>query len=201
MQEGFPMTTASKVIRYERPSLEMEFDQQALTAPGCCRYVSVVVRLCGIPFQQHVMLTVMFERTRKVKEGVPLDDYEVHPSSLFLVHKGIPGYNEYMVVLLARPHSEETGTIRIEMQSAAYNLLSQAVFRLDSRQPEPVATTLQKGSFKALRLLPRIRTAEERDALGGQYPPSADTREMPMSERASSRQGDVTSTPSLFALE
>ena len=29
----------TKVIRYERPSLEVEFDQQALTAQGYCRFV------------------------------------------------------------------------------------------------------------------------------------------------------------------
>src|SRR6266700_7427621 len=95
-------SSSHKVIRYDRPLLEIEFDQQALTTPGCCRYVPVVVRLCGIPFQQHVMLTVMFERTQKKVDGVPLDDYDVHPSSLFLVHKGIPGYEEFVVELLAR---------------------------------------------------------------------------------------------------
>jgi hypothetical protein len=194
-------TSSSKVVRYERPSLEIEFDQQALTASGCCRYARVVVRLCGIPFQQHVMLTIMFERTRKVKDGVPLDDYEVHPTSYFLVHKDIPGYNEYAVELLARAHSEETGTIRIKMESQAYNTLSEAVFCLDSRRPEPVATALQKGSFKALRLLPRIRTTEERDALGGQYPPSPDTREMPVAEQVTTGQDGGGGTPSLFPLE
>lgn len=198
------MSTASsshKVVRYDRPSLEIEFNQPALTASGCCRYVPVVVRLCGIPVQQHVMLTVMFERTRKTKEGIPLDDYEVHPVSYFLVHKGIPGYEQFEVELLARGHREETGTIRIKMESQAYNTLSEAVFCLDSRQVEPVATTLLKGSFKALRLLPRIRSSEERDALAGQYPPSADTREMPQVERVGSGQGGDPSTPSLFPLE
>src|SRR6266571_6283946 len=195
------MTSSSKVVRYERPSLEIEFDQQALTASGCCRFVPVVVRLCGVPVQQHVMLTVMFERTRKKKDGVPLDDYDVHPSSLFLVHKGIPGYEEFVVELLARAHSEETGTIRIKMESSSYNVLSEAVFRLDSRQPEPVATTLQKGSFKAMRLLPRIRTNEERDALHGHYPPSADTREIVEVALASSDQGGQIGTPTLFSLE
>ena len=84
--------------------MEIEFDQQALTAPGCCRFVPVVVRLCGIPTHQHVMLTVMFERTRKrAKDGTACcDDYEVHPASYFLVQKGIPGYQEYVVDLLAR---------------------------------------------------------------------------------------------------
>ena len=185
-QEVFPMPTASslnsKVIRYERPSLEIEYDQQALTASGCCRYVPVIVRICGIPVQQHVILTVMFERTRKKKDGVPLDDYEVHPTSHFLVHKGIPGYCEYIVELLARAHDEETGTIRIKMESQAYNLLSEAVFHLDSRQTEPVATTLKPGSFKALRLLPRIRTDEERNALGGQFPLSAETQDLSVAQ-------------------
>ena len=193
--------STTKVNRYERPSLEIEFDQGALTAPGCCRFVPVVVRLCGIPTHQHVMLTVMFERTRKKKDGVALDDYEVHPASYFLVHNGIPGYNEYVVELLARAHSEETGTIRIKMESQAYNVLSEAVFCLDSRQAEPVASTLLKGSFKAMRLLPRVRTAEERAALGGQYPPSADTPGMSTVERVGSEQGNGASTPSLFPLE
>lgn len=198
------MSTASssrKVVRYDRPSLEIEFDQQALTASGCCRYVPVVVRLCGIAILQHVMLTVMFERTQKKEDGVPLDDYDVHPSSMFLVHKNIPGYNEYVAVLLARPHHEETGTIRIKMESQAYNVLSEAVFRLDSRVPEPVASTLQKGSFTSLRLLPRIRTNEERDALDGQYPPSAGTLTMPVAGRDTVRQSDEIGTPSLFPLE
>jgi hypothetical protein len=190
------MSTA-KVNRYDRPSLEIEFDQEALRAPGCCRFVPVVVRLCGVPVQQHVMLTVMFERTRKKKGGVPLDDYEVHPASYFLVHHDIPGYHEYVVELLARAHSEETGTIRIKMESQAYNVLSEAVFCLDSRQAEPVASTLQKGSFKALRFLPRVRSAEERDALAGQYPPSAGTAELP----AAADRSDGAVTPTLFALE
>lgn len=196
-------TTSSthKVIRYERPSLEVEFDQQALTAPGCCRFIPLVVRLCGIPVQRNVMLTVMFERTRKKKDGVPLDDYDVHPSSLFLVHKSIPGYEEYVVELLARAHSEETGTIRIKMESSSYNVLSEAVLRLDSRLTEPVTSTIQKGSFKALRLLPRIRTDEERDALHGHYPPSADTREIAEATLAFSDHGDQIGTPTLFSLE
>jgi hypothetical protein len=192
----------SKVVRYDRPSLEIEYDRRALTAPGCCRFVPVVVRLCGIPFHQHVMLTVMFERARKpASKSTSHDDYDVHPTSLFRVAKGIPSYEEYALDLLARGHSAETGTIRITVESPAYNVLSQAVFCLDSRQAEPVAVTLQKGSFKALRFLPRIRSADERDALAGQYPPSADTRETPVSEGASSPQGDGAYPATLFALE
>ncbi len=168
----------TKVIRYDRPSLEIEFDQQALTAPGCCRFVPVVVRLCGIQEHQHAIFTVMFERTRE-KDETALDDYEVHPSSFFLVHTGVPGYRQYQVELLARGHSKETGQIRIKMESQASNVLSEAIFCLDARQAQPVASTLLKGSFKALRLLPRIRSDGERDALGGQYPSSADTRELP----------------------
>lgn len=164
--------STSKAIRYERPSLEIEFNQAALNAPGCCRLVPVVVRLCGIPFHQHVMVTVMFERARKQRPGgTSHDDYDVHPMSLFRVEKGIQDYEEYAVDLLARAHDEETGIIRITMESPAFNTLSQAVFYLDSRQPEPVAATLLKGSFKAMRFLPRVRSAAERDALAGQYPP------------------------------
>ena len=190
--------TSTKVVRYTRPSVEIEFDQEALTTPGCCRYVPVVVRICEIPVQQHVMLTVMFERTRKKKDGVPQDDYDLHPSSLFLEHKGIPGYQEYILELLARGHHEETGTIRIKMESPSYNVLSEAVFRLDSRQTEPIPSTLEKGSFKALRFLSRIRTAEERDALCGLFPSSAAIQAMSQLEDNPSTQNDGVSTPSLF---
>ncbi len=191
----------SKVIRYERPSLEFEFDQQALTAQGCCRFVPVVVRLCGIPVQQHVMLTVSFERVRKqAKNGIDYDDdYEVHPASYFLAHTDIPGYREYKVDLLARPHHVETGTVRIKMESQAYNVLSEAVFCLDSRQAEPVALTLLKGSFKAMRLLPCIRSTEERDALSGQYPASTVIRErLPLAKHIVSEQHGGITARSLF---
>src|SRR5712692_9283567 len=86
---------------------------------------------------------------------------------------------EYAVELLARGHSKETGQIRIKMESQASNVLSEGIFCLDARQAEPVASTLLKGSLRALRLLPRIRSAQERNALNGQYPSSADIREMP----------------------
>ncbi len=163
----------SKVIRYERPSLEFEFDQQALTAQGCCRFVPVVVRLCGIPVQQHVMLTVSFERVRKqAKNGIDYDDdYEVHPASYFLAHTDIPGYREYKVDLLARPHHVETGTVRIKMESQAYNVLSEAVFCLD----------------------------EERDALSGQYPASTVIRErLPLAKHIVSEQHGGITARSLF---
>lgn len=190
------MTT--KVIRYDRPSLEIEYDQEALKQPGCCRLVPVVLRLCGIPVQQHVMTTVMFERThRQASNTTAHDDYDVHPRSLFRVEKGIVGYEEYAVDLLARAHGEETGVIRVTMESPAFNTLSQAVFYLDSRLPEPVAATLLKGSFKAMRFLPRIRSAEERDALAGQYPPSAGTREM----AAAPEHSEEAVMPTLFTLE
>ena len=192
--------TSSKVIRYERPSLEIEFSQQALTGSGCCRYVPVVVRLCGIPEHQHVMLTVMFERTRKVKDGVALDDYDMHPISHFLAQKSIAGYQEYSVELLARAHGEETGTIRIKMESPAYNVLSEAVYRMDCRHAEPVASTYQKGSFKAVRILSRIRTVEERDALHGQYPSSAESSTPPQhTERNFTASESELNMPSLFS--
>jgi DNA sulfur modification protein DndC len=67
----------TKPIRYNRPFLELEFDQQALTQPGCCRFVQVVVRLCGVPIKQNVMLTVSFDRVRK---------YDHHGTPLFSAH-------------------------------------------------------------------------------------------------------------------
>lgn len=189
-----------KVIRYERPGLEIEFDREALVREDCCRFVQVVVRLCGVPYLQNVMLEVAFERVREQgKDGAPHDAYAVHPRHNFLVRKDFPNYVEYALELLARAHSEETGTVRIKMESPSYNVLSEAVFCLDSRYDEPVQRSVLKGSFRAFRTLSRIRTTEERDALRGRYPPSAQGEEgHPPVQLASFERSAEVSTPALF---
>lgn len=189
----------TKVTRYARPQVEIEYKREALTAQGCCRYVPIVLRLCGVPTDQHVMLTVMFERTRKYQEGVALDEYDVHPRSIFLVYKGIPGYYEYVVELLARPFSEDTGTIRIKMESQAWNVLSEAVYILDSRQDAPVERSCQKGSFRAVRMVPFIRSEADRDALQGQFPASLATGVPLPTSTPTGGQWSETSMAPLFA--
>jgi hypothetical protein len=180
------------LTRYERPQIEIEYNREAMVKKGCCRFIPVVLRLCGVPHSQHVMLTVMFERARKRdREGTLLDDYEVHPSSNFLRQKGIPGYYEYAVELLARPHDEETGTVRIKMESQAYNVLSEAVYVLDCRQDAPVQRSCLKGSFRAIRMVPFIRSVEERDALHGQFPASVGIREVPLPSQVSVAKQEV----------
>ena len=159
-----------KPIRYSRPFLELEFDQQALMQPGCCRFVQVVVRLCGVPTVQSVMLTVSFDRVRKHDQnGMLLDDYELHPLQTARMRKDFPNYEEYAAELLARAHDQETGTIRISMVSHSGSLLSQAEYRLDSRDTRPIVQRESKG-FRSIRFLSHIRTSQERDALQGQYP-------------------------------
>ena len=166
------------MTRYDRPGLELEFDQKALTKEGCCRYVPVVLRLCGVPVQQHVILTVSFERVRKrAASGEPLDDYEPHPFYTAPARKDFPGYYEYVLELLARAHDQETGTIQITMTSQKGSMLSHAVFRLDSRQVEPVQAEC-KG-FAHVGLRPSLRRAAERDALQGRVPGSATIAEAP----------------------
>jgi hypothetical protein len=161
--------------RYPRPSIEIEYDRAVLVGEGCCRFVPIVLRLCGIPSEQHVMLTVTFERVRKpAQDGTILDDYDVHPSigRTMPRRREFPGYYEYAVELVARAHEEETGTIRIKMESSKYTLLSEAVYVLDSRHDAPVEHMCHKGSFKAVRMVPFVRSEEERDALQGQFPAS-----------------------------
>lgn len=161
--------------RYPRPYLEIEYERQALTQEDvCCRYVPVVVRLCNVP--EGVMLTVLFERVRKKdQDGRDLNDYEVHPHDIWKqrVRKDFPGYHEYHLQLLARPHREETGLIHIKIESPSYSLLTEACYRLDSREAEPVCSDMHDGSFRGVRLVPFLRTPEARDALLGQYPASA----------------------------
>lgn len=153
-------------MRYDRPFLELEYDGEAYRQQGCCRYVPIVLRLCGVPKQQGVRLSVSFERVRKVStQGEPLDDYEVHPRSVPAVRTTFPNYHEYALALRARAHHEETGTIRISMTSQAGHPISEATIVFDCGAAEPVQNVC-KG-FSRVRLLPSIRTPEERDALGG----------------------------------
>ena len=157
--------------RYLRPYLEIEFDRDALTQSACCRFVPIVLRLCAVP--EGVMNTVSFERVRVLGEdGVYRDDYEVHPRRPYSmrVEKGFPGYQEYATHLLARPHAQETGTIHIKIESQSSSLLSEVVYRFDSREQEPVRATYHDGSFRGIRIVSFLRTTEERDALCGQYP-------------------------------
>ncbi len=191
----------TKSIRYGRPCLELEFDQQALVQPGCCRFVPVVLRLCGIPTAQKVMLTVSFDRVRKQdQQGKPLDDYELHPLKTPFVHKGFPNYEEYAAELLARGHDQETGTIRIAMTSQSGSILSQAEYRLDSRQTKPVQREC-KG-FLSTRLLTHLRSQEERDALRGQYPAAVTGKGADVREQATpvEQASDLSMAP-LFPLE
>ncbi len=191
----------TKPIRYDRPFLELEFDQQALMQPGCCRFVQIVVRLCGVPTTQNVMLTVSFDRVRKHDQhGTPLDDYELHPIHTQLVRKGVPNYEEYATELLARAHDQETGTIRISMTSQSSSILSQAEYRLDSRETKPVQREC-KG-FRGVRLLSHIRTPQERDALQGQYPTFVASNEMLLGGKESTTDQLTTlHTVPLFPLE
>lgn len=158
--------------RYLRPYLEIEYDEDALTQENaCCRYVPVVVRLCNVP--EGVRQSVLFERVRKRDQnGSPLDDYEIHPYEPWKMraHKDFPGYHEYQLQLLARPHHEETGSIHIKIESQHGTLLSEVIYRFDSRQRTPVCTASHDGSFRGCRFVPFVRTAESRDALQGQYP-------------------------------
>lgn len=157
--------------QYPRPDLELEFNQQQLTQPGCCRFVSVVVRLCGVPDHLHVLATVTFERVRKQsKDGALLKGHEFHPSYVTFTGKKFPGYHEYAAELLARGYDDtETGTIRISMTSPSGGVLSEAVYRLMSCQTQP-SEVVCKG-FRSKRLLEHVRTPQERDALRGQFPP------------------------------
>lgn len=185
--------------RYGRPCLELEFDQQALMQLGCCRFVPIVLRLCSIPTAQKVRLTVSFDRVRKHdQEGRPLDDYELHPYNTPFIHKDFPNYEEYAAQLLARGHDLETGTIRIAMTSQSGSILSQAEYRLDSRQTKPVQREC-KG-FLSTRLLTHIRSQEERDALRGQYPALMTSNESQEQVAPAQQSGDVYMAP-LFPLE
>lgn len=171
---------------YPRPYLEIEYDRRALTQENaCCRYVPVVVRLCNVP--DGVMLHMLFARVRKKDEGGSyLDDYEVNPHEIWKqqVRKDFPGYHEYHLHLLARPHSEETGSIHVKIESSSYSLLTEAIYRFDSRESEPVCSNMHERSFRGVRLVPFLRTPEARDALLGQYPVSMPSEDDPLPQLA-----------------
>ena len=189
------------MTRYDRPGLELEFNREALTGEGCCRFVQVVLRLCGVPVQQHVILTVNFERVRKRSaNGDPLDDYEPHPFYTAPTRKDTQGYFEYALELLARAHDQETGTIEVTMTSQKGSVLSHAVFRLDSRQAAPVQAEC-KG-FAPVLLRPSLRSASERDALQGhlQGAPSFSEAPAPL-ERGGAVDAGQLQRGSLFPLD
>lgn len=190
------------MTRYDRPGLELEYDRAALTQPGCCRYVPIVLRLCGVPVQQHVILTVTFERVRKrSKRGELLDDYDVQPGYIVPARTDFPGYSEYILELLARGHDQETGTIRVTMSSQKGSILSQAVFRLDSRERSPV--TVECKGFTYVGLRPSLRGAEERAALQGFVPNLAPPAYIPAaveSGKEATGSGDLQQVP-LFPVD
>jgi hypothetical protein len=167
-----------QITRYERPSVEVEFDQEALTRTGCCRFVPVVLRICGT--SENTMLTVTFERVRPLEvEGEHSEEYDVYPSAedFRVCTPGNPrGYREYAGAFLARAHETETGTLHIKLESSS-SVLTEAFFRLDSRQAKPLFT-LAKGRFKAIRFLPQLRSQEERNALSGLFLASVHVREL-----------------------
>ncbi len=154
-------------MRYERPRLEVEYDQAALTAHGCCCFVPVVLRVCGVPLHKQVCLEVTVERLRVVKDGVALDDYTERPTMLRLTER-FQEYVEGKLELLARAHARETGTIGITMSSPSGTLLSQVVLRFDTRQSKPVVAD-QLG-FTSLTFVSTLRSDMERESLHGHLP-------------------------------
>jgi len=193
--------TLKHVTRYERPSVELEFDQASLTREGCCRFVPVVLRICGVA--DNTMLTVMFERVRPLEESNQhTDDYEVHPDYGMLrvsVPGAVKGYSEYQGAFLARAHAKETGTVHIKLESGAFNVLTEATIRLDCRREKPVLT-LVKGKLKDIRFLPQLRSQEERDALHGHYPSSVLVKELPAQD-GKKEQEDAVQEVMLFSLD
>lgn len=154
-------------MRYERPRLEVEYDQAALTTPGCCRFVPVVLRVCGVPLHKQVRLEVTVERMRVVKDGVALDDYTERPTMLRLTQR-FQEYVEGKLELLARGHGRETGTIGITMSSPSGTLLSHVVLRFDSRQSKPIVEDAL--GFTSLTFVPSLRSDAERESLHGYLP-------------------------------
>lgn len=156
-----------KPVRYKRPRLEVEYDQAALTAPGCCRFVPVVLRVCGVPLHKQVRLDVTVERLRVVKDGVPQDDYTERPTMLRLKQR-FQEYVEGKLEVLARAHASETGTICITMSSPSETILSHVVLRFESCQSKPVVED-QLG-FTSITFVPGIRSDTERLHLHGHLP-------------------------------
>ncbi len=155
-------------MQYNRPYLELEYSHEAFVSSGCCRYVPIVLRLCGVPKHQNIILNVSFERMRKrSKDGQPLDEYEVDATRLAPLRTDFPNYCEYALELLARGHARETGTIRVSITSRAAHLITEVVIVFDCRAAEPVWKVC-KG-LKGYRLRRALRTAQERNALLGQF--------------------------------
>lgn len=187
-----------KHYRYARPSIEIEYDRAALSTINCCGFVPVVLRVCGI--DEHARLMVTFERARKPQANQNDPNYEVHPlTSHFLAHmpEYRKDYREYHAEFLARAHSKETGSIHIQLESAAYSILVDAWFFFDRRKESPMFT-LTKGRLQTLRFLPHLRSTEERNALHGAYPTSV-TKALPGQDHAFKTQ-DCTMFP-LFSLD
>ena len=162
---------------YPRPYIEIEYDQAALQAEGCCRFVRAVIRVCGVP--KGVMNNAHFERTRAYdKDGTPRSDYECHPSNPYRfrkLDKKAPGddsngvYQEFHVELLTRSQEDETGLFQFTMESQSYSKLTDITFCFVACLDEPVVHGEAKG-VKEYRCVPYLRTEEDRDALRGEYP-------------------------------
>jgi hypothetical protein len=189
--------------RYARPCLEIEYDRTAITGISCCGFVPVVFRVCGIDPQAR--LSISFQRVRKLQaDDMDPRAYEVQASpGLYRIQPPFSrnDYREYHAAFLARAHSQETGTIQLQMVSAAGSLLVDVAFRFDPRQDRP-RLTVAKGQLQALRFLPALRAAEARNALNGQYPASAGGTVLPVSDPYTAQaQHKENLTLPLFALD
>lgn len=156
---------------YPRPYIEIEFDQQALMAPGCCRFVATVIRLCGLP--SRTMETIHFERTRaRQPDDNASESYDVNPMQPWTFRhqeSKFPGYHEFHVEFLARAHPKETGLFSLKIESQAYTTLTDVTFVFQAGLAEPCLPG-QANGVKDYRFLPHLRSQQERDALAGAYP-------------------------------
>lgn len=157
---------------YPRPKIEVEFDREALQAPGCCRFVSVVIRLCELP-EKYTFETIHFERTRvQQPDDSSGEEYEVDPMRPWdfrYTGKKFARYHEFHVQFLVRDHPKETGLFSYKLESQAFTLLTEVTFVFQAGRAEPWVRGQAKG-VKDYRFLPRMRSQEERDALAGAYP-------------------------------
>jgi hypothetical protein len=157
---------------YPRPKIEIEFNQEALLATGCCRFVPVVIRLCELP-EAHTFETIHFERTRAQQpDGGPGEGYDVNPMrpwSFRYVGKKFPRYHEFQIEFLVRTHPEETGLFSLKLESQASTLITEVTFVFQADRAEPWVRGQAKG-VKGCRFLPFLRSQEERDTLAGAYP-------------------------------
>lgn len=167
--------------RYTRLCLEIEYDQAALASISCCGFIPVVFRVCGV--DAHARLSISFQRVRPLQpDDTNPQAYEVHPSSgLYLAQLPFSrnDYREYHAAFFARAHPQETGTIHLQMESAAGTLLVDVSFRFDPHQDRSILTVV-KGQLQTLRFLPALRSAETRDALNGRYPALVGARTLPV---------------------